>query len=302
MVQSNQSVNHFDSSEIARGQLKNSTKSFHPRVSSYITFQTNSNTPPNLNPENSELEMTKYQNLPLGLFSKVNAGLPPKLNNFQEEVLDLSSDFNSQQNIRDGLLSSLALYTGSANKESTSFSTSSTSTQQNKIKGSFEKRRIEVANTEHTNMPDCEDPRTTIDSLGHASEAPANKVKLKSSHNVIEQRYRNKINDKFTALQHSVPTLRAAVEKKDKLKVDEGIKGSELEEVSDLSDSSTSLEGLQPATKLNKGTILAKTVEYIKFLEGKNKSLTMEYEQILTRARMLGLRYDENSDYIEKEG
>ncbi|KAF7999430.1 hypothetical protein HF325_006106 [Metschnikowia pulcherrima] len=127
-----------------------------------------------------------------------------------------------------------------------------------------------------------------------STQVNSDKGKVKSAHNVIEQRYRNKINDKFTALQHSVPTLRVILDKRDPSMSEEGLKESHLGDLDALSDSSVNLEGLEPATKLNKGTILAKTVEYIKFLEGKNKSLTMEYQQVLARAQMLGIEVEGN--------
>lgn len=55
------------------------------------------------------------------------------------------------------------------------------------------------------------------------------------------------------------------------------------------------LEGLEPARKLNKGTILAKSIEYIKFLELKNDRMTHEHQQLLIKARMLGLVVDQSS-------
>lgn len=126
-------------------------------------------------------------------------------------------------------------------------------------------------------------------------------VKVKSAHNVIEQRYRNKINDKFNALQYSVPTLRTLRGKREAKKSEDELKGSDLDDLYDLESSSGSLEGLEPATKLNKGTILAKTVEYIKFLESKNKTLLLEHQQMLLKAEMLGLRVNEDSDMRENK-
>lgn len=53
------------------------------------------------------------------------------------------------------------------------------------------------------------------------------------------------------------------------------------------------LEGLEPARKLNKGTILAKSIEYIKFLESKNDKLKQDNEALLEKAKMLGVDFDE---------
>ena len=63
--------------------------------------------------------------------------------------------------------------------------------------------------------------------------------------------------------------------------------GEEEEEVIDL-------EGLEPARKLNKGTILAKSIEYIKFLEMKNERMKQEHDELVLKARMLGLVIDED--------
>lgn len=134
--------------------------------------------------------------------------------------------------------------------------------------------------------------------------------RVKSAHNVIEQRYRNKINDKFNALQNSVPTLRILAQRKEREKLQ--IKqqhlhesgGDEYDSMSDeevdlglVQDEIIDLEGLEPARKLNKGTILAKSIEYIKFLELKNDRMKQENEKLIMKARMLGLNIDNESNF-----
>lgn len=120
----------------------------------------------------------------------------------------------------------------------------------------------------------------------------AERPRVKSAHNVIEQRYRNKINDKFTALQNLVPTLRVLARKKTKGKSDEEDDDDEYEYSPDGA-TAEDLEGLEPARKLNKGTILTKSVEYIKFLERKNDRMKAEWRELVERARMLGVVLDE---------
>ena len=105
----------------------------------------------------------------------------------------------------------------------------------------------------------------------------AQRPRAKSLHNLIEQRYRNKINDRFELLQECVPTLRVVARKLKK------------EEDEDEELLPPDLEGLEPARKISKGTILTKLVEYIKFLETKNLRLKQQQEELITRARMLGL-------------
>lgn len=81
----------------------------------------------------------------------------------------------------------------------------------------------------------------------------------KTAHNMIEKRYRTNLNDKIAALRDSVPSLRV---------MSRG--NGTVEEEDDPED----LEGLTPAHKLNKATVLSKATEYIRHLEKRNKRLT----------------------------
>ena len=93
-------------------------------------------------------------------------------------------------------------------------------------------------------------------SSGTAStESPTSAVRpTKTSHNMIEKRYRLKLNDKILALRNAVPALRASA--------------------------SASEDLLQPgrgvASKLNKGTVLTKATEYIQRLEQEKYQLEQE--------------------------
>ncbi|KAF2643810.1 hypothetical protein P280DRAFT_444964 [Massarina eburnea CBS 473.64] len=84
----------------------------------------------------------------------------------------------------------------------------------------------------------------------------------KTAHNMIEKRYRTNLNDKIAALRDSVPSLRV---------MSRG-NGQGNEEDDDPED----LEGLTPAHKLNKATVLSKATEYIRHLEKRNKHLQDE--------------------------
>lgn len=81
----------------------------------------------------------------------------------------------------------------------------------------------------------------------------------KTAHNMIEKRYRTNLNDKIAALRDSVPSLRVMS------------RGNGDEE-----DDPEDLEGLTPAHKLNKATVLSKATEYIRHLEKRNKRLQEE--------------------------
>lgn len=74
----------------------------------------------------------------------------------------------------------------------------------------------------------------------------------KRSHTVIEKRYRTNLNQKIAALRDSVPSLR-----------------SDYQETGEH-------EGVAPASKLNKATVLSKAMEYIQHLERRNSSLEKE--------------------------
>jgi hypothetical protein len=79
----------------------------------------------------------------------------------------------------------------------------------------------------------------------------------KTAHNMIEKRYRTNLNDKIAALRDSVPSLR----------------GVSKPGGADDDDDEVDLEGLAPAHKLNKATVLSKATEYIRHLEKRNKKL-----------------------------
>lgn len=90
----------------------------------------------------------------------------------------------------------------------------------------------------------------------------------KTAHNMIEKRYRTNLNDKIAALRDSVPSLRVIT------KSSKGEDGAEEED----------LQGLTPAHKLNKATVLSKATEYIRHLEKRNARLNEE--NALMKARI----------------
>lgn len=91
--------------------------------------------------------------------------------------------------------------------------------------------------------------------------------KEKTSHNMIEKRYRTNINDKILALRDCVPSLRCVIS-------------------GDYS-ADEDLEGLTPASKLNKATVLTKATEYILHLQKRN-NLLMKELQAARRSEGLG--------------
>ncbi|RDL42050.1 HLH, helix-loop-helix DNA-binding protein [Venustampulla echinocandica] len=91
----------------------------------------------------------------------------------------------------------------------------------------------------------------------------------KTAHNMIEKRYRTNLNDKIAALRDSVPSLRIMTK---------SARGE------DTADDREELQGLTPAHKLNKATVLSKATEYINHLEKRNKRL--QEENMVQKARL----------------
>jgi hypothetical protein len=89
----------------------------------------------------------------------------------------------------------------------------------------------------------------------------------KTAHNMIEKRYRTNLNDKIAALRDSVPSLRAMS------RPDGG----------NVEDDPEDLEGLTPAHKLNKATVLSKATEYIRHLEKINRRYKEEIKTLKGR-------------------
>ncbi|ELR02793.1 hypothetical protein GMDG_05730 [Pseudogymnoascus destructans 20631-21] len=102
----------------------------------------------------------------------------------------------------------------------------------------------------------------------HSGDETGQRPVKKTAHNMIEKRYRTNLNDKILALRDSVPSLRVMT------KSARGSDGST--EVEDL-------EGLIPAHKLNKATVLSKATEYIWHLEKRSKRLAEENESMKAR-------------------
>ncbi|KAK3372073.1 helix-loop-helix DNA-binding domain-containing protein [Podospora didyma] len=110
-----------------------------------------------------------------------------------------------------------------------------------------------------------------------SSKAKEVNAPKKSTHNMIEKRYRTNLNDKISLLRDSVPSLRLATQRLTQSGYDESEEGLDDE----------GLGGLAPAPKLNKATILSKAVEYIAQLERRNRGLETEINAV--RGRMEGL-------------
>ncbi|KAI1343025.1 helix-loop-helix DNA-binding domain-containing protein [Xylariaceae sp. FL0016] len=90
----------------------------------------------------------------------------------------------------------------------------------------------------------------------------------KTAHNMIEKRYRTNLNDKIAALRDSVPSLRI---------MSKSARGE------DTTEDREELQGLTPAHKLNKATVLSKATEYIRHLEKRNSRLMDDNSAMLQR-------------------
>ncbi|KAH9828521.1 hypothetical protein Tdes44962_MAKER09266 [Teratosphaeria destructans] len=126
------------------------------------------------------------------------------------------------------------------------------------------KRKIEVEEEPPVENGDSQD----------GDEPPSKKT---TSHNVIEKRYRNNLNDKIVELRNSVPSLRA---------IGRANGGEDSED----------LEGLTPAHKLNKATVMGKATEYIRHLEKRNKAMAEEMDQLKARLAAIEEAIGKNRD------
>lgn len=122
-----------------------------------------------------------------------------------------------------------------------------------------------------------------------AAAAPPQGPK-KTAHNMIEKRYRTNLNDKIAALRDSVPALRVMVHRLENHAGGEHQNSTEdiLDEIKaeaglEPGDDMDVLNGVTPAHKLNKATILSKATEYIAHLERKNRSLAKENASLRNR-------------------
>ncbi len=130
--------------------------------------------------------------------------------------------------------------------------------------------------------------------------------KVKSSHNLIEKKYRTNINSKIIELRNCVPSLRILVAKNGNHRT-RNI-GNEVEETDDYyegdgySDDEIKLDGLKPAKKLNKATILSKASEYIGHLEKKIENYKEENESLRAIIEASGIQLtDEQLRSIQQQ-
>ena len=122
--------------------------------------------------------------------------------------------------------------------------------------------------------------RKSCDSTSPASSRssvspPSSPVHKKTSHNMIEKRYRTNLNEKILALRNAVPALRAMAKNSDQ-QADDG-----------LDDGQDDLNTLASAQKLSKATILCKATEYIRSLEKKNDRFGWENAELRRRVTKL---------------
>lgn len=111
-------------------------------------------------------------------------------------------------------------------------------------------------------------PSTDDDLAPSGGKKEKHQPPKKTAHNMIEKRYRTNLNDKIAALRDSVPSLRV---------MSRGAGANEED------DDPEDLEGLTPAHKLNKATVLSKATEYIRHLEKRNKRLQDELATLQAR-------------------
>lgn len=113
---------------------------------------------------------------------------------------------------------------------------------------SIHNARTSSSSGHSTPEPASDNPKKRKSSTDDDDSAPTGKKEKqqppkKTAHNMIEKRYRTNLNDKIAALRDSVPSLRVM---------------SRGNGAKDEDDDPEDLEGLTPAHKLNKATVLSK--------------------------------------------
>lgn len=156
--------------------------------------------------------------------------------------------------------------------------------------GNFEpmnplKEEEESPESRKSNYSDAANNKNTGNSSGSGSQTQMiGGKRIKSSHNLIEKKYRTNINSKIIELRNCVPALRIIVAKTGNHRTRST--NNEVEVMDDYyegngyTDDEEKCDGLKPAKKLNKATILAKASEYIKHLEKKNDHLRIENDHL----------------------
>ncbi|KAG9074369.1 hypothetical protein FRC06_010739, partial [Ceratobasidium sp. 370] len=101
-------------------------------------------------------------------------------------------------------------------------------------------------------------PNTTVNPGQTTNNQATPPLRTKTSHTTIERRYRTNLNTRITALRHAVPALRV---------LDKAAFPNEQPDEHGLCD------GVRPARKASKASVLGKATEYIRVLKRREKRL-----------------------------
>ncbi|KAG9075444.1 hypothetical protein FS749_012878 [Ceratobasidium sp. UAMH 11750] len=101
-------------------------------------------------------------------------------------------------------------------------------------------------------------PNTAVNPSQTTTNQAAPPLRTKTSHTTIERRYRTNLNTRITALRHAVPALRV---------LDKAAFPNEQPDEHGLCD------GVRPARKASKASVLGKATEYIRVLKRREKRL-----------------------------
>ncbi|KAI9743818.1 MAG: hypothetical protein M1818_002552 [Claussenomyces sp. TS43310] len=144
------------------------------------------------------------------------------------------------------------------------------------------RRKRKSSSSSISSSSECDQPDdstvTTSSQAGKASAGGRHPPPKKTAHNMIEKRYRTNLNDKIAQLRDSVPSLRVATKSED--------------------NSNEDLQGLTPAHKLNKATVLSKATEYIAHLEKRNRHLSKENTTLKQRIEAFEILLQQNPGLV----
>lgn len=217
----------------------------------------------NLKKDNSQTFLPRTRSFSLDLTNLYSVNNVDNINGLSQTPTFTNHDFNSTN-----ILSSKQYHNGNTNSHSTSVVVGDEDSNSDDVVFSPRNLLSRPSSISSSSLNEIVDAVAKAKKIGKEKKRRVKKVK--ASHNDIERKYRLSINDKIVQLRNLVPTIRYGFKEISNIPLDQ----------SDLD----ALDGLEPTKKLNKGTILNKTIEYIKHLEAKceqYKKLNLELTKTL---------------------